>query len=142
MVILICARRKFGQGKSCLLIIVMSSFAKSGVLKMSPSTRKRKAVFFKFLQFDEHICKAPSLRWSSVDITVEIKLYQTVLLAQMKQLLVSLKSLQLTNIWIYCIWLVTYTDYFVNLYCIFIMADDDVWNIETFSENWKALLCF
>ena len=86
MVILICARRKFGQGKSCLLIIVMSSFAKSGVLKMSPSTRKRKAVFFKFLQFDEHICKAPSLRWSSVDITVEIKLYQTVLLAQMKQL--------------------------------------------------------
>ena len=70
----------------------------SSVLKMSPSTRKRKAVVFKFLQFDENFCKAPSLRWSSVDITVEIKLYQTVLLAQMKQLLVSLKSLQLTNI--------------------------------------------
>ena len=25
---------------------------------------------------------------------------------------------------------------------IFIMADDDVWNIETCSENWKALVCF
>ena len=22
------------------------------------------------------------------------------------------------------------------------MADDDFWNIETCSENWKALLCF
>ena len=22
------------------------------------------------------------------------------------------------------------------------MADDDVWNIETCSKNWKALLCF
>ena len=25
---------------------------------------------------------------------------------------------------------------------IFIMADDDVWNIKTSFENWKALLCF
>ena len=31
---------------------------------------------------------------------------------------------------------------FVNLYYTFMMADDGVWNIETCSENWKALLYF
>jgi len=53
----ICVGGKLGQGNH--VIIFMSSISKAPFSKHIPSTLKRKAGFFKFLQFKERFRKAP-----------------------------------------------------------------------------------
>ena len=53
----ICLSGNLRQGNH--MIIVTSSFLKSFVIKLFPSTERRKAILFKFLRFEERLCKAP-----------------------------------------------------------------------------------